>query len=79
MSKKEYVDSVEGLKLDFTGKMSLLIELEGHGPIEFRINDKDVCIKIVQVLLNEMGTKTTVNSYDEDTQLTFTKILDEIE
>ncbi len=78
MSKRKYVDSVEGLKLDFTGKMSLLIELEGHGPMEFRINDKDVCLKIVQVLLKEMGTRTTVDSYDDETKSTFTKILDGI-
>jgi hypothetical protein len=78
MSKKKYVDSVEGLKLDFTGKMSLLIELDEHGPIEFRINDKDVCLKIVQVLLTEMGARTTVDSYDDETKSTFNKILNEI-
>jgi hypothetical protein len=78
MSKKKYVDSVEGLKLDFTGKMSLLIELDGYGPMEFRINDKDVCLEIVRVLLKEMGTKTTVDSYDDQTKSAFTKILDDI-
>jgi hypothetical protein len=78
MSKKEYVDSVEGFKLNFTGKMSLLIELDGYGPMEFRVNDKDVCLKIVRVLLKEMGTKTTVDSYDDQTKSAFIKILDDI-
>jgi chromosome segregation ATPase len=79
MSKKNTVESVDELKLDFTGKMSILMELEGYGPMEYRINDKDVCLKIIRLLLKEMGPTTTVDSYNKRTGNTFKKILDGIE
>jgi hypothetical protein len=66
------------LKLQFTGKMSILVELEDHGPIQWRINDKDTTMEVVRVLLN-MNNITSVDGYDKREQKTFEKILDGIE
>jgi hypothetical protein len=67
------------LVLKFTGKMSILIEQEHYGPMEYRINDLDIVMKIVRLLIDEIGPSTPVNSYTATTQKTFTKILDSIE
>jgi hypothetical protein len=75
MSKKK-TKPVEEIKLNFTGKATILIELEDFGPIEYRINDMDVVINILELLLAEMGTTTPVNSYDKKTQKKLQKLLD---
>ena len=67
------------LVLKFTGKMSILIEQENHGPIEFRINDMDTVMAVVRIILDKTDNKSTVDSYDARTHKTFTKILDSIE
>ena len=67
------------LKLDFTGKMSILIELEEYGPMQYRINDFDTVMKIVKVILDASNNTTTVDSYNAREQKTFQKILDGIE
>jgi len=65
-------------QLKFTGKMSILIEQETHGPIEFRFNDMDTVMAVVRVILDKTDNKTPVDAYDTDAQKTFTKILDSI-
>ncbi len=72
-------DTVPELKLTFTGKMSILIEQEDHGPMELRVNDIDVVMEVVRIILDKMDNKTNVNSYDSRVQKTFTKILNDIE
>lgn len=67
------------LVLKFTGKMSILIEQETHGPIEWRVNDMDTVMAVVRIILEKTDNKTSVDSYDARTQKTFTKILDSIE
>lgn len=67
------------LILKFTGKMSILVEQENHGPIEWRVNDIDTVMAVVRVILDKTDNKTSVNAYDARTQKTFTKILDSIE
>lgn len=67
------------LILKFTGKMSILVEQENHGPIEWRINDINMVMEVVRVILDKMDNKTSINGYDARTQKTFTKILDSIE
>ena len=74
--KKETLTSFE---LKFTGKMSILIEQENYGPIEFRFNDMDTVMAVVRVILDKTDNKTSVDAYDTRTQKTFTKILDSIE
>lgn len=67
------------LKLDFTGKMSILIELKDYGPMQYRINDFDTVMKIMRVILDASNNTTTVDSYVKREQKTFQKILDGIE
>lgn len=67
------------LILKFTGKMSILVEQENHGPIEWRVNDMDTVMAVVRVILDKTDNKTSVDAYDARTQKTFTKILDSIE
>jgi len=67
------------LKLDFTGKMSILIELEEYGPMQYRINDFDTVMKIMRVISDASNNTTTVDSYNAREQKTFQKILDGIE
>lgn len=76
MTKKKTVDTVDELRIEFTGKMSILIELENYGPMEYRLDDKDVCLKVFRLLIQEMGPTTPVNSYNKRTENTFKKILD---
>jgi hypothetical protein len=66
------------LNLKFTGKMSILIELEGYGPLEFRVNDLDVVKKVADVILNATDNITTVNAYGKREQKTMQKLLDGI-
>jgi hypothetical protein len=73
--KKETPTSIE---LKFTGKMSILVEQENHGPIEFRFNDMDTVMAVVRVILDKTDNKTSVDAYDARTHKTFTKILDSI-
>jgi hypothetical protein len=76
MPKKKTVETVDELKLDFTGKMTIVMELAGFGPMEYRIDDKDVCLKIIRLLLKEMGPTMTVDSYNKRTENTLRRMLD---
>jgi hypothetical protein len=67
------------LNLKFTGKMTILIELEGYGPLEFRVNDLDVVKKVADVILDATDNVTSVNSYGKREQKTMQKLLDGIE
>lgn len=69
----------EDFHLKFTGKMSVLIELEGYGPLEFRVNDLDVVKKVADVILKVTDNITTVNSYGKREQNAMQKLLDGIE
>lgn len=75
---KKKTDTPTDLKLDFTGKASLLIELKDYGPMQYRINDLDTVMKIVRVILDASNNTTTVDSYGKREEKTFTKILDDI-
>lgn len=69
-------EPINDFKLDFTGKATLVVELIGYGPMEFRIDNKDTLLKIVRVLLKEMNNTTTVDSYGKRTETTLKKLLD---
>lgn len=76
---KKKTEPIKDLKLNFTGKASVLVELEDYGPMQYRINDLDTVIKIIRVILDASNNTTTVDSYNAREQKTFTKILDNIE
>ena len=58
--KKETVDS---LKLDFTGQMVAIFDVEGYGPIEIRLDDKETALAVLKTILEYSGNISTVDSY----------------
>jgi len=57
-------EPVKSLPLTPTGKMVILIEMaEADGPIEFRVDDVDVVLSVMQLLINEIGPTMPVDSY----------------
>ena len=74
MSKKK----PSSFKVELTGKMTLLIEQEGYGPIQISVNDKDTVIEVLRTLLEIDGSIMNVDSYDNRTQKKFEKLLGEI-
>lgn len=73
---KKKTNTTKELKLNFTGKATILIELEDFGPIEYRINDRKVVVEMLKLLIDEMGPTTPVNSYDKKTQKKLETLLD---
>lgn len=65
-------------KLDLTGKMTILIELNGHGPIQISVNDKNTVVEVIRTLLDMGGSIMDVDSYDKRTQKKFEKLLGEV-
>ena len=64
------------IKFTFTGKMSVLIEVEEHGPIVYNVNDLRVVKDVVGIILDAVNDTTPVSSYNKKEQAKFTKILD---
>jgi hypothetical protein len=58
--KKETVDS---LKLDFTGQMVAIFDVEGYGPIEIRLDDKETTLAVLKTILEYSGNIHDVDSY----------------
>lgn len=68
-----------GLHLKFTGKMSIIIELEETGPIEIRINDVDTVPMVIRAILPLLNNSFSVNSYNKREEKNMQKLLDSIE
>lgn len=68
-----------GLHLKFTGKMSIIIELEETGPIEIRINDVDTVPTVIRAILPLLNNSFSVNSYNKREEKNMQKLLDSIE
>ncbi len=76
MPKKNNIKRQDYVRLNFTGKAVVIMELEDYGPIEYRINDVDVVLNLMKLVIAEMGNTTPVSSYDGRTAKTFKKLLD---
>jgi hypothetical protein len=63
----------ENLLLDLTGNALLLFETTG-GPIEFKIREIDVVLKILNVLLEE-NTSWAVDAYSDEEKEQMTMLL----
>lgn len=68
-----------GLHLKFTGKMSIIIELEETGPIEIRISDVDTVSTVIRAILPLLNNSFSVNSYNKREEKNMQKLLDSIE
>ena len=63
MPRKKKLERVDSLRLDFNGKMLILIDTDEWGPIEFRINDKDAALDIMRVIIEHTDGISNVDSY----------------
>jgi hypothetical protein len=66
-----------GLRLQLTGKVALVFELEGYGPMTFNINDINDATNLLKQVLDMLGGESfTVNVYsDDEDETTISKIL----
>lgn len=69
-------EPMKDFKLKFTGKMTILIEQEEHGPIQFRVDDIDVVLEVARIILKHTDNTMTVDSYNKREETTFKKLLD---
>jgi hypothetical protein len=53
-------------KLDFTGKMTIMVEIENDQVMSFHIDDKDVVLDVLRVLVNgDNGAVMDVREQDD--------------
>jgi hypothetical protein len=53
----------KSLKLEFTGKMVLLVDLDGYGPMELRVDDKDLVTEVMRLIIERTGNVSDVNTF----------------
>jgi hypothetical protein len=73
---KKKTEPLKEFALKFTGKMSILIELEDTGPMQFRVDDIDVALEVARLILKHTQHTMTVDSYNKREETTFKKLLD---
>jgi hypothetical protein len=69
--KKEVVEMTKvksdtlppSLRLDLNGKALLMLDTDEWGPIELRIDDKETAVELLRVIVDNLGTISTVDSY----------------
>lgn len=76
---KKKTETPKDLNIRFTGKMSIIIEMEQYGPLEFRINDLDVVTKVAGIILDATDNTMSVNVYNTNEKKAMQKLLDGIE
>jgi hypothetical protein len=69
-------EPLKEFKLKFTGKMSILIELEDTGPIQFRVDDMDVALEVARIILDHTDNKMVVDTYNAREENTLKKLLE---
>ena len=62
MPKKKKAPA-KSLKLDFTGKMVLLVDLHGYSPIEIRADDKELVTNVMKIIIEHSGNVSDVNTF----------------
>jgi hypothetical protein len=68
---------VDDIKLDFTGKAIVLLELADYGPVEFSIDDKEIVAELLRVLIEDYAF-TVRGAYDESTATQYKTLLDTV-
>lgn len=63
MPRKKKLERVDSLRLDFNGKMLILIDTDEWGPIEFNVNDKETVLEVMRTLINCSDNNWSVDSY----------------
>ena len=63
MPRKKKLERVDSLRLDFNGKMLIVIDTDEWGPIEFNVNDKETVLEVMRTLIDRSDNNWPVNSY----------------
>jgi len=71
-------ETKDGLELRFTGKATILFELEGVDPISIGVNDIHLCTKIMQLLIDNSVEDFNVEVSTDEMNERYRKVLDEI-
>lgn len=67
------------LRLDFTGKMSIVLELVDYQPIAFHINDMDAVKDAIGIILRYSDHSSSVKAQTKAETRRLKKILEDIE
>lgn len=78
MKKKKNIKKDSELALTFTGKMSIIAELDGTGPMQFRINDKDFVKRVINIILDNTDNTVNVDAYNKREETKLQKMMDDI-
>lgn len=76
MPRKKKLERVDSLRLDFTGKMLIIIDTDEWGPIEFNVNDKETVLEVMRTLINRSDNNWSVDSYTKTEGKKLKKMVD---
>ena len=76
MPRKKKLERVDSLRLDFTGKMLIIIDTDKWGPIEFNVNDKETVLEVMRTLINRSDNNWSVDSYTKTEGKKLKKMVD---
>jgi hypothetical protein len=68
----------DGLLLNFTGKATLILELEEFGPMTIGINDLDLVTDLVKFIMDNSEDEFNVEPSDDEMTKRYQQVLDEI-
>jgi hypothetical protein len=71
-------ETKDGLELRFTGKATILFELEDFDPINIGVNDIELCTKIMKLLIDNSVEDFNVEVSTDEMNERYRKVLDEI-
>ena len=63
MPRKKKLERVDSLRLDFNGRMLIVIDTDEWGPIEFNVNDKETVLEVMRTLIDRSDNDWSVDSY----------------
>lgn len=63
MPRKKKLERVDSLRLDFNGRMLIVIDTDEWGPIEFNVNDKETVLEVMRTLIARSDNDWSVDSY----------------
>lgn len=61
--------------LRFTGKATLVLELQGHGPMDLRFEDEDLVLDVLHLILDRIGNVSEVLAYEDSHQALLRSLL----
>lgn len=66
----------DSLRLNLTGRMAVIIELEDYGPIQIRVDDQETVREVIRAMLGGDRGTTSVDSYTKRTEQRLRQVLE---